>query len=235
MPAPPSRDGSAAITPRTIPTADALETMSTPEPPDDFQRGYSSRLLDVLIRAGFIAVLAALCYVVFAPFLTLMVWAVIIAVTLYPLHQWLARKIGGRQGLSATIIVIGGCVLFIAPTALLMNSFGSSLLDFVRAVQQNTLNIPPPREGIRNWPFVGERIYGFWSQAHSDLPGLVESMQPKIGELARKALAIVASIGIGLLQFLASFIVAGILMAYGDSGARGSRAIFARVIGGDRG
>jgi predicted PurR-regulated permease PerM len=60
-------------------------------------------------------------------------------------------------------------------------------------------------------------------------------MQPKIGELARKAVAIVASIGVGLLQFLASFIVAGILMAYGDAGARGSRAIFVRLFGSDRG
>ena len=208
--------------------------MSAP-PEHQLQQVTPARLLDVLIRAGLIAVLAALCYVVFAPFLTLMVWAVILAVALYPLHQWLARKIGGRQGLAATIIVISGGVIFIIPTALLMNSFGTSLLDFIRSVQQNTLNVPPPREGIRNWPLVGERIYGFWSQAHTDLPGLVESMQPKIGELARTALATVASIGVGLLKFLASFIVAGILMAYGDSGARGSRAIFARVIGDERG
>jgi predicted PurR-regulated permease PerM len=60
-------------------------------------------------------------------------------------------------------------------------------------------------------------------------------MQPKIGELARKALSIVANIGLGLLQFLASFIVAGILMAYGEAGARTSRAIFERVIGSERG
>ena len=80
-----------------------------------------------------------------------------------------------------------------------------------------------------------EKIYDVWSRAHDDLPGLVESMQPKIGELARKALSIVANIGVGLLQFLASFIVAGILMAYGEAGARGSRAIFERIVGSDRG
>src|SRR5215831_6564271 len=205
------------------------------QPDHQLQQVISSRLLDVLIRAGFIAVLAVLCYVVFAPFLTLMVWAVILAVTLYPLHQRLARRIGGRQGLAATIIVIVGCLVIIAPTALLLNSFGSSLHDLVHAVQENTLVIPPPRERVKEWPIVGEKIYGFWSQAHSDLPGLVQSMQPKIGELARKALAIVAGIGVSLLKFLASFIVAGILMAYGESGARGSRAIFSRVIGTDRG
>ena len=200
----------------------------------EIQKG-SSRLLDVLIRAGLIAVLAVLCYTVFAPFLTLMVWAVILAVTLYPLQQWLAHRMGGRQGLAASAVVIGGCVLIVTPTALLMNSLGGSLHDLVRAVQQNTLEIPPPRESVRDWPIVGVKIHALWSQAHSDLPQLVQSMQPKIGDLARKALAIVASIGVGLLQFLASFIVAGIFMAYGDAGASASRAIFTRIMGSDRG
>jgi len=205
------------------------------QPDYELERRLSSRLLDVLIRAGLIAVLAMLCYVVFAPFLTLMAWAIILAITLYPVHRSLARRIGGRQGLTATILVVAGMLLVIAPTALLMNSFGSSIQDFVGAVQNNTLKIPPPREGVQAWPIVGKKIYGVWSKAHTDLPGLVESLQPKIGELARKALSIVASIGIGMLQFLASVVVAGIVMAYGEAGTRGSRAIFSRVIGSDRG
>jgi predicted PurR-regulated permease PerM len=142
---------------------------------------------------------------------------------------------GGSQGLAATIVVIGGCVLIVVPTALLMNSFGSSVHGLVTAMQENRLAVPAPREGIRDWPLVGERVYAVWSQAHMDLPALVQSMQPKIGSVARRALSIVASIGVGLLQFLASFIVAGILMAYGESGERGSRAVFARIFGPDRG
>jgi predicted PurR-regulated permease PerM len=210
--------------------------MSQPWQPDyEFEKRASSRLLDVLIRAGLIAVLAVLCYVVFAPFLTLMVWAIILAVTLYPLHRSLARRIGGKNGLAATIVVLGGLLLIVAPSALLMNSFGSSIYDFVSAVRNNTLEIPAPREGIKEWPIVGNKIYDVWSQAHADLPGLVESMQPKIGELARKALSTVASIGLGMLQFLASFIIAGVLMAYGEAGSRGSRSIFERIIGRERG
>src|SRR5262245_54829286 len=65
-------------------------------------------LLDVLIRAGLILALALLCYRVFAPFLVLMVWAVILAVTLYPLQQAIARRIGHRKGLAATIIALLG-------------------------------------------------------------------------------------------------------------------------------
>jgi predicted PurR-regulated permease PerM len=210
--------------------------MSSPWRPDaGFEKRVSSRLLDVLIRAGLIGVMAGLCYVVFAPFLTLMAWAVILAITLYPLHRAVARRIGGRQGLAATIVVTGCCVLIIAPTALLVDSFGSSIQGFAVAVRQNTLEVPAPREGVREWPIIGKRIYDTWSRAHTDLPGLVESRQPKIGELARKALSIVASIGLGLLQFLASFVVAGILMAYGEAGERGSRSIFERIIGRGRG
>ena len=205
------------------------------EADQEFEERISSRLLDVLIRAGLIGLLAALCYVVFAPFLTLMAWALILSITLYPLHRWLASQVGGRQGLAATILVVGGSILIVIPTALLINSFGTSVHDFVTAVQRGTLEIPPPRAGIQEWPIVGTKLYDFWSKAHADLPGLVETMQPKIGELARKALSIVASIGLGILQFLASFIVAGIFTAYGEAGTRASRAIFERVIGRARG
>ena len=71
--------------------------------------------------------------------------------------------------------------------------------------------------------------------AHSDLPGLVSSMQPKIGELTKVALAFVAGIGISLIQFLAAFIIAGIIMAFGEAGARACRAIFNRIVGIERG
>jgi predicted PurR-regulated permease PerM len=126
-------------------------------------------------------------------------------------------------------------LLIITPTALLMNSFADSVRTFIGAVQNNTLDIPAPREGVAQWPIVGKKIHDTWAKAHADLPGLVQSLQPKIGELAQKALAIVASIGGSLLLFLGSFIIASIVMAYGESGARSSRAIFRRVAGAARG
>jgi predicted PurR-regulated permease PerM len=77
--------------------------MNIPSQSDhEFDQRIASRLLDVLIRAGLILAMAMLCYQVFSPFLTLMVWALILAVTIYPLHQSLANKIGGKQGLAAT-------------------------------------------------------------------------------------------------------------------------------------
>jgi len=195
----------------------------------------STPMMDVLIRIVLIGALAILCYQIFSPFLTLTCWSVILAVTLYPFHQWLARRLGRKQWLASTLLIIVGLLLIIIPVALLLNSFADSTRHFIGAVQQNTLQIPPPREGIANWPLVGKKIYGGWSKAHTDLPGFVKSMQPKIGDLAQKALVMVASIGKGLLLFLASFIVAGILMAYGEPAANARRGIFVRVAGAEKG
>ena len=102
-------------------------------------------------------------------------------------------------------------------------------------MQQDTLQIPPPKPGVAEWPVVGPKIHAYWQQAHDNLPALVKSLQPKIGELAKGALAMVASIGGGILAFVAAFIIAGIIMAFGEAGDRASRAIFARVFGFERG
>ena len=126
------------------------------------------------------------------------------------------------------------CAIFVVPTGLLVGSLGDAAQGFVRDVQANTLQIPAPRPGVEGWPIVGKEIHAFWSKAHSDLPALVKSMQPKVGELALWMLGAVAGIGGGMLQLLAAFVIAGVIMAFGEAGARSSEAIFARIISPER-
>ena len=202
---------------------------------NELEQRLASRLMDVLIRAALIFMLALLCYRIFAPFLSLMVWASILAVTLYPVHQALASKLGGKQGRAATLLVILSLVLIVGPIAVLTNSLGDSVHDLVTQVRDNTLKVPPPRESVASWPVVGVKIHAVWSKAYSDLPALVQSLQPKIGELTKAALSFVAGIGLGILQFIASLIIAGILMAFGQSGAQGCLAIFSKIAGDERG
>ena len=195
-------------------------------------RTETSAQMDLFIRAGLILALVMLCYQVFAPFLTLMVWALILAVALYPMQQFIANKLGGKQGLAATILTLLGIALIVVPTAVLMSSLGDSVQQLVVDVQENTLEIPAPPDFVATWPLVGEKLHAFWTAASTDLPALVHSLQPKIGDIAKTALGFVASIGVGLLQFFAAFIIAGIIMAFGKSGASASLAIFQRI-GGD--
>src|SRR5438105_793211 len=103
------------------------------------ERRGSSELLEVLIRAGVILAMVMLCYQVFSPFLTLMTWALILAVGLYPLQQAAKRRMGGRDGLAATLLVILGIALLIVPTAILMSSLGDSIQQLVHDVQNNAV------------------------------------------------------------------------------------------------
>ena len=197
----------------------------------EVERRMKTALLDVLIQAGLIAAMVVLCYQVFAPFLQLTVWAIILAVALYPLHHAIAGRLGGRQGLSSTLIVILGGVLILAPTAVLMGLLGDSVHDLIRSVQANTLQVPPPPPRVASWPIVGEKLHALWSLASTDLPAFVQSQQPKIGDIARAALAFVAGIGVAFLKLVAAFIIAAIIMAYGRAAIGATRAIFERMVG----
>jgi predicted PurR-regulated permease PerM len=117
----------------------------------------------------------------------------------------------------------------------LLNSIGDSTHRLVDEVQHGTLHIPPPKPGVAEWPVVGTKIHAFWQLAHDNLPALVKRLQPQIGELAKAALGMVANIGGGILAFVAAFIIAGIVMAFGKGGDRAGHAIFARIFGYERG
>ena len=205
------------------------------KPDLELETRLSRKLLDVLIRAGLALALAVLCYAIFSPFISLMAWALILAVTLYPAQQKLARKMGDRQGLAATLLVLAGIVLVVAPTAVLLVALGDSVHGLVGSVRDNTLQFPAPSPGVAAWPVVGEKIHGLWSQAHADLPAFVQSLQPHLGDLVRKALEMVASIAGAVLMFLFAFVIAGIMMAFGRSGASSMHAIFDRIFGIGRG
>jgi predicted PurR-regulated permease PerM len=97
------------------------------------------------------------------------------------------------------------------------------------------LQIPAPPESVAAWPLIGGRVHAVWTQAHNDLPALVQSMQPKIGDLALIGLGFVASIGSSLLVLLGALILAGIFMAFGERGARACVSLLERLAGEQRG
>ena len=195
----------------------------------------SARLIDVFIRACLILALAILCYDIFSPFVSLMAWALILAVSLYPAHQMFARRLGGRDGLAATLLVLLGIVVIVAPTTVLGMALGDSIQGFADRLGDHSLQVPEPPASVAALPVVGAKVHALWSQAHSDLPSLVMSLQPHFGDISKKALGIAAAIGGSVLLFLFSFVIAGIMMAWGRPGAAGIRAVFDRIVGSERG
>lgn len=191
--------------------------------------------MDVFIRAGLVLALTLLCFKIFSPFITMMAWALILAVTIYPGHQALAGKLGGKQGLAATLLVLGGIALIVAPTAVVLGSMGDSVHETVERVKDNKVQIPAPPARVADLPIVGAKVHGLWSLAHTDMPAVIQRMQPELGQLAAKALEMVASIAGTVLLFMFSFIIAGVIMAFGESGAEAAQSILGRIVGSQRG
>ena len=192
-------------------------------------------LTDTLIRIGILAFLIYLCVLVFAPFAALMMWALILAVTLYPLHLKLSSKLGGRSGLSATVIVLAGLLVIGGPTLMIGESFASHLHGAYDKFESGQLVIPQPSETVAEWPLVGEKVYAAWSDAAENLPAFLEGERPQLVEFSKKVLKVAASTAGGVLLFLTSLIIAGIMMTYGDSGRGAIKKVYERFAGPDKG
>ena len=185
-------------------------------------------LTEVLIRITIIITLAVLCFRIFAPFMNLMLWALILAVALYPMHQGLARRLGGKPGRSATLLVLAGLLIIGVPTVILGSSFAGQVHHGYTALENNEVTIKQPAPSVAEWPVVGERVYGAWSAAANDLPAFLKENEVQVKSLSRQALATAASTAGAVLLFLGSLIAAGIMMAYGESGSRAVERILVR-------
>lgn len=199
------------------------------------EKALSHSLLDVLIRTGLIAALVIFCFQIFHPFLNLMLWSLILAVTLYPLHIWLKRKLGSKDGRTATLIVAIVIGILLVPIYLLGTSVVESVEHALPMVKSGNFHIRPPAESIAGWPLVGKPLYAFWLQAATDLTGLAQKFAPQLKDISLVVLGKLAGIGVGLLIFIAALIIAAIFMAYGESGHRTAVQIASRVFGAGKG
>jgi predicted PurR-regulated permease PerM len=191
----------------------------------------SRDLMDLFIRLGVIVLLIVLCIRVFAPFVGLLTWALILAVALYPLHQRIARALGGRQGRAASLLVLAFVVLLFVPTALLGTSFAGQVFDTYGQLEKHELQVQAPAATVAQWPLVGERIFQVWTSLSEDLPGFVDQHREQLKAYAKVGLSYAGRIAGDVLLLLGALIVAGIMMAYADAGYAVIGRIFDRFAG----
>lgn len=184
---------------------------------------------NAVIRIGLIAFLVVMCVRVFAPFVNLVLWALILAIALYPLHQFLARGIGGRQGIAATLLVLAFLLLIGVPTAMLGGSFARHAHNTYTAFESNTVSVMHPKPAVADWPLVGKRVYSTWNSAADNLPAFLKDNRAQLQNLAKRVLSAAANTAGSVLLFLGALIVAGIMMAYGESGSQVIQRIFCRM------
>ncbi|MDT6963362.1 AI-2E family transporter [Cupriavidus sp. SZY C1] len=195
----------------------------------------SRTLIDSLIRFGLVALLATFCFQIFRPFMNLLVWSVILAITLYPLQVRLRGRVFAGDGRTATLIIVLVIAIVLVPTYLLGTALIESMEQAMAIARRGEFHIPPPPEALAGWPLVGRRLHDAWAMAATDAASLMERLGPQIKAASLTVLGAIGGVGVGLLVFVGALIIAGIIMAYGEQGTRSAVRIATRITGPERG
>jgi predicted PurR-regulated permease PerM len=173
----------------------------------------TDKTIDNIIRIGLLALIGIWSIMILAPFIGVLLWAVIISVSAYPAFLWLSRTFGGRDAWAATVVVLLLLVLVVGPITASMPGFADSIRSLATRIQTGALTLPAPSEDVRQWPLIGEPAYALWQEATTNLADLAERFQPQIKKAGVAALGSIAGAGLAIVQFVIAIVTAGVILA----------------------
>jgi predicted PurR-regulated permease PerM len=202
--------------------------MPDQSPPD--RSPEDARITDLVIRIGLLGLLLYWSLTLIQPFLPVVIWAVVLAVALFPLQDWLGRKLGGRYGLSSVLVTLLMLGMVLGPVAALAASLVETVQFLLHGLTDGTLRIPKPPAGVADWPIIGAPLHEAWSLGSGNLESALRTYGPKLAPAAEPVLRMLSSIGIDLLRFVLAALVAGVLFRTGRPLAEGGRRLATRII-----
>ena len=187
--------------------------------------------IDIAVNLLLIFVILYFCLKILSPFISLIIWAAIIAIALYKPFQKLQSMLGGNKKLALTVFTVLGLGVVIVPTWMFAGSIVESGQEIATALDTGEFKIAPPNESVKDWPLVGERVYAHWSSAASNFEGWLkannEMVKNTIGGVVQK----IVGIGVTALTFLVSILIAAALLANAEDIGKGMHALFSRLVG----
>lgn len=195
---------------------------------------FQKNMMASFIQIAALVVLVSYCIVIVGPFAGLVIWGVVLAVAIYPVHLKLSSLLGNRQKLAVTLFIIVGLAVVFIPGWVMIKSAIASIMSFSAEVKSGSIKIPPPSESVAGWPLVGDRLYSAWADAAANVEATLNEFQPQLREVSEWLVRKIGSTAIGMLQIALSVIIAGVAMLYAKSGYSLSSSI-ARKISPNRG
>jgi len=192
---------------------------------------FTAKALEATIHIGLVVLLLYWCFRIAQPFIQIIVWGIIIAVAIHPGYDRLKSALGGRGRLAATLITLLALILLLVPTYMLSESLISTAREYSAHLKEGTLSVPLPSENVRSWPVIGEPLYEFWSLASNNLGAALSKMTPQLKKFGIPLLSAAAGAGVGILKFVVSIIIAGVLLANAAGGGQAARVIATRLTG----
>ena len=188
-----------------------------------FRKVFAHDLMQVYVRLILLFAVVWFSIQTFAPFLPLMLWSLILAVSLNPLNVWLSVHLGIGEGKSALVFVLLGLIIIGVPTVLLGVSTADHLREWIAIFSDHKVVVPEANPEVANWPVVGPALYELWERAHEDLVSAAKIVQPQLFTGGKMLLGAVANTLLALVVFFAALLIAGFMMAHAKKGADQSR------------
>ena len=187
-------------------------------------------IIQLAIRLGLLAFLIYWTFLLIRPFVPILAWSIVLAVALYPVFARLARLLGSRPRLAATILTVVNLGIVVGPAAWIGLSAVEGMRVVAAQLSAGDLVVPSPPDSIREWPFLGMPLYEFWSRASENLSAVLREIATYLKPLAGTMIGLASNAGVGTLKFLISVAVAGALFVHGPQLAAASRSFLSHVV-----
>ena len=174
-------------------------------------RRLTNDIFELVAKLGLFLFLVYWAITLLRPFLSVVIWSLILLVTLYPAFSWATRLFGGRRKLAAVIVTVISLLVFTGPIIWLAISMIDGVVSLSDRLNAGDISIPPPSDEIKNWPFVGERVFHYWELASTNLKQAFKEALPYLDPLKGMARRMAEGAATGIPTFLVSLLIAGVL------------------------
>jgi predicted PurR-regulated permease PerM len=184
----------------------------------------------------FLVLLAGGTIWVLSPFLTAMLWAVIVCVAMWPLLRHLEHRLGGRRRLAVAIITVALMLVVFAPVTAAVITIVDAAWRITAGLESSDLmQVPPPPAWLATIPVLGERLSVEWVRfAALDAQEQLAMVRP-YAQTALQWFAVQAGgLGLLLLQFVLTAVISALALANGE-GIRDWILRFAERLAGQQG
>lgn len=183
------------------------------------------------IQLAVLAIILVKCYHIIEPFLNVLLWGLILAIALQPLHKKITSKLKGRKTVAALVLTISFLLLIILPSVWLLYASFEEVKVIKNAIHAEQLQVPQPNESLKNWPIIGEKIYSAWTEVSTNKSSFIVKHQDQLKAVALKIITLLSSVGKGILIFIGAIILSGVILIYSESIIKFTDAFFVKIAG----
>ena len=187
--------------------------------------------VEIAVNLLLIFIILAWCLQILRPFISLIAWAGVIAIAMYAPFRKLQAMLGGSKKLAVTVFAVIGLAVVIVPAWLFVDSIASSAADVRTALETGQVELAPPGDNVKDWPVVGEKLYDQWYAASDNLETWLSDHADTVRAVLTGLFGKLAGIGLGVLQFIISVLIACAFLANAETVARGMKLLVARLVG----